>query len=316
MRKRIVFGAVAAVTMGILISCGDKGPSEVLISTENVHISGEGSKYLKVAAGDYTLKKIDKEILSITVKMEATQTLDRDEFISGKEDAVPGGKIGFDDICLVLTDAEGAVIDTYTTLSPDDLGRAKLQDLLTGNHSEALITFKTTVYDKKDLRNLLGTAAGFELANADITYEAAKKSLGETSSEVIDGIKNTASDVFGSIKDTASGLFDSESSGGPDTPSLVPEDEDEGSAGSTDLEGSWVDLSTGLGFNFKGNKMTVINTENPLGGTIYTFSINTRKKTLKLTDQFGDTEVVQYALNGGSLGIKDSQGNVYNLLRL
>jgi hypothetical protein len=187
----------AALALGMFISCGDPIPDETPLSVDKVLIAGDGSKYLKVAAGEYTLKKIEKDRLSITVKLEATQTLDRAEFLAAREDAEPGGKIGFDGIRLLLTDSVGAALDSYLSLSTDSQGKAKLQDLLTGNYSEAAVTFSALVAEKKTIRKLMG-ASGFELAQADITYDKKAAASGGVFGEIKDALGGVKDALFGS----------------------------------------------------------------------------------------------------------------------
>jgi hypothetical protein len=201
MRRFFVPGVAAALVLGMLTSCGEPIPEETLLPVEDVLITGEGSQYLSVAAGEYTLKRTDGENLSITVKLEAIQTLDSDAFLAGKEDAEPDSKVGFDDISLLLTDSYGAAIDSYASLSPDYQGQAKLQDLLTGNYNEASVTFTGFVGDKKTMRKLM-EAAGFELAQADITYEKKKASA---SGGAFGGLKDAASDALSGLKGLFSG---------------------------------------------------------------------------------------------------------------
>jgi hypothetical protein len=147
-------------TIGLLLtSCGEKTIQEKTIKASNISVSGEGSSYVKVVDGDYTLKVVDDKIV-IPVKFELIKKYE--------------GKDGeFGSLSLIPLDKSGvAVPDIGLDLSPATMSDwDKIKDLLKSEVGKTvIISFEWNYFSKKDVQaRIMKETENFEITRADFT---------------------------------------------------------------------------------------------------------------------------------------------------
>ncbi|MBX9733351.1 MAG: hypothetical protein K2X37_04760 [Chitinophagaceae bacterium] len=160
--------------VGLLSSCGPEAAKEKTISVGSVNITGDGSKYLKVVPGDYTLKPVGNTI-TIPVKIELTASYSGQNPEMGNLSLIPLDKSG------------AAVPDIGLNLHPATVDEwAKVGDLLKGNVGKvATISFEWEYFaDKERLSRIMKETEGFELSGADFTASSKSESTtGTTDSQ-------------------------------------------------------------------------------------------------------------------------------------
>lgn len=176
MIKQTKFTLLGLVTLLLLLtSCGEKTIPEKTIKASNIAISGEGSNYIKVVDGNYTLKVVEDKII-IPVKFELTKKYD------GKN---PGE---FGNISLIPLDKSGvAVPDIGLDLSPATMSDwDKLKDLLKGDVGKTVvISFEWNYFSKEDVQaRIMKETENFEITRADFTGSDSEASTDDSSEDV------------------------------------------------------------------------------------------------------------------------------------
>ena len=186
MRKLInLFTFISAVLM--LISCGstkEETPQDKKITVANVSISGNGSSYIKVAEGDYTVKVVEDKIV-IPVRLELVKKY--------QDKGVPE----MPSLTLSPLDKSGTAIpDLGLDFLPATMGDwDKIKDLLSSEDGkQATISFEWNYFsDKKKQARIVKEIEGFELTRADITNKIAQTNTGSANSSTTlsdDGSEN------------------------------------------------------------------------------------------------------------------------------
>ena len=157
--KQIGFALMAVV---FLASCGGGGSSikEKTIKASGISISGEGSDYIKVVDGDYTLKVVNDKVV-IAVKLELTKKYD------GK------GQPEMGNLNLIPLDKSGvAVPDLGLDFSPATMSDwDKVKDLLKGDEGKQVtISFEWNYFSNKEIQErIMKETESFEITRADFT---------------------------------------------------------------------------------------------------------------------------------------------------
>lgn len=156
-----------------LASCGSS-IKEKTIKASNISVTGEGSDYIKVVDGDYTLKVVDDKIV-IAIKLELTKKYDGENPEMGNLSFIPLDKTG------------AAVPDIGLDMSPATMSDwDKIKDLLKGDAGKsATISFEWNYFSKKDVQErIMKETENFEIARADFTNSSSSDvSSSESSSD-------------------------------------------------------------------------------------------------------------------------------------
>lgn len=162
MRKLATLSALI-ITSLVLASCGakkDEKPQDKKITVTNVNISGDGSSYLKVVPGEYTVRIVEDKIV-LPIKIEVVKKY------QGPGNAEMG------DLNLAPLDKSGAAIpDLGLSFMPATTGEwDKIKDLLASDvGKQATVSFKWDYFgDEKKQARIMKEIEGFELTNANIT---------------------------------------------------------------------------------------------------------------------------------------------------
>lgn len=181
-----------ATSILFLTSCGEKIIPEKTIKAAGISISGEGSDYVKVVDGDYTLKVVEDKIV-IAVKFELTKKYD-------KEDE---GEFG--NISLIPLDKSGvAVPDIGLDLSPATMSDwDKFKDLLKGDVGKtAMISFEWNYFSKEDVQvRIMKETENFEITRADFTGSTTEASDGSATDDSDNSLSDTGSENWDKMLD-------------------------------------------------------------------------------------------------------------------
>lgn len=159
----------------LLSSCGNSAKEESikekLIKASGISISGDGSNYIKVVDGDYTLKVVGDKIV-IPVKFELVEKYE------GKDEP------HMSSLSLVPIDTSGdAIPDIGLNFEPATMSDwDKIKDLLKGDVGKTVtISFQGNYYLKGKVvqDRIMKETESFEITDADITI----KSLDEGSTD-------------------------------------------------------------------------------------------------------------------------------------
>jgi hypothetical protein len=174
-----------------LASCGSS-IKEKTIKASNISISGEGSDYIKVVDGDYTLKVVDDKIV-IAIKLELTKKYEGENPEMGNLSFIPLDKTG------------AAVPDIGLDMSPATMSDwDKIKDLLKGDAGKsATISFEWNYFSKKDVQaRIMKDTENFEITRADFTGSTSEVSTEENSSNVDnDEVSDTGSEDYDKMLD-------------------------------------------------------------------------------------------------------------------
>lgn len=143
----------------LLSSCGGT-IKEKTITASDISISGEGSDYIEVVDGDYTLKVVDDKVV-IAIKLELIQKFDGE------------GKPEMGNLNLVPLDKDGSAIpDLGLDFSPATMSDwDKIKDLLRGEVGKTVtISFEWNYFGNKDIqKGIMEQTESFEITRADFT---------------------------------------------------------------------------------------------------------------------------------------------------
>lgn len=146
-----------------LSSCGAKKDEKLQdkkITVTTVNIVGDGSSYLKVVPGEYTVKVADDKIV-LPIKMEVVKKYQgSNKAEMGNLNLSPLDKTGIaiPDLGLPFMPASGTEWDKVKDLLGSDVGK------------QATISFQWNYFgDKKKQAQIMKEIEGFELGGADIT---------------------------------------------------------------------------------------------------------------------------------------------------
>ena len=156
---------LSCIAVLLFSSCSSKTepPSDKKITVSKVNISGNGSSYIKVKEGDYTVRVVEDKIV-IPIQLELVKKY--------QEKGIPA----MQSLTLSPLDKSGIVIpDLGLDFLPATMGDwGKINELLAGEvGKQATISFEWNYFSdvKKQVR-IIKEIEGFELTRADITNKS------------------------------------------------------------------------------------------------------------------------------------------------
>ncbi|MCB0540629.1 MAG: hypothetical protein KDE33_24145 [Bacteroidetes bacterium] len=166
MKLRQLNVALAIGVTILLSACGGNTIKEKTIKASDIAISGDGSEYIKVVDGEYTMKTVDDKVI-IPIKLELTKSV-----------GIESPKMG--NLSLIPLDKSGAAVpDIGLDFSPATMSDwGKVEDLLSSEVGKvATISFEWSYFASEEKQaRIMEQTENFEITRADITSSASSSS--------------------------------------------------------------------------------------------------------------------------------------------
>jgi hypothetical protein len=183
--------AMSIITAILFTSCGGGNSiEEKVLTANNISVSGDGSQFIKVIDGDYTLRVVGDKVI-LPIKLELAKSVGIENTEMGNLSLIPIDKSGV------------AVPDIGKHFSPATMSDwGKTEDLLNGEKGKtAMISFEWSYHSSGNKQaRIMEETESFELTRADITGRKSVKPSESIEREDNDNDVETDDDTISSDK--------------------------------------------------------------------------------------------------------------------